>query len=466
MAIVNNITSEEAILSTCLNNLDQGWVGHVSRVGGDRPETLFSDPKNHAVFLVLAKLVSLGKAPNIPMVVDMLDAQHSALFPDGAIEHVSAIQLTPELYTTEQVNSVLDTLVDSRSVRRQLKGLELIKEDILDPSVDVSPSDVSERMHEIISEAEVDVEAQTFGDLAEEIMDSARPMWTQSTGIDELDAVLGGEGFESGTLTVIAARPKVGKTIMMNSMIWTTALAGNTPIVLNLETKKVEFMAKMIARQICNPHISWGKIKDYISNREKSNTTSNEALIIEDGIEWAKQQTWRTTFNKRISMQDIESMIMQVKSEIPEDGKIVLFIDYLQLQVTDSSRTVEQISDLTRFYKIIAGTYDIAVVLLSQLNRDAKDEKPKVYQMRGSGSIEQDADVVLLLHRPEGAGDNVLMVDGGTSRLSEGDEEIMLFIDGGSQSVGHLTEDMRTELDEDLIEGYAGAGKRENTPDY
>lgn len=461
MAIIENASSEQAILSTCINNLDKGWIGHTSREGGTHPETLFNDEKNSAVFSVLHNLVAEGKNVAIPVVIDTLDTKYPSLFPDGSKKYIRSIQLVPGISNLNTFNDVLEGLIRSRSLRKQRKEIELVFSDINDPSIDTVPADVAERLKEIISDTEVSSDAQTFGEVTSEILNSPRPMWTQPTGIEELDNALGGKGFESGTLTVVAARPKVGKTVFMNDMIYRTLREGNYPLVFNYETKKIEFLAKMISRHIGDSSIGWGKIKAFISKDEEIIVSSSEANKIKEGIQWAENQGWYVIFDKTTSMPDMEGLIMRAKADAPEGANIVVFVDYLQLQITDSSKTVEQISDLTRFYKLVSGTYDVAVVLLSQLNRGPESDKPKIYHLRGSGSIEQDADVVLLLDTPyrrkESTDPHVLEIDAGTSRLAQGGE-FQLFIDGACQFIDERDEDYqdRTELDVDYIEEIEG----------
>ena len=287
-------------------------------------------------------------------------------------------------------------------------------------------------------------------------------MWSQSTGITKLDKVLGGSGFEAGTLNVIAARPKVGKTIFFNDMIIRIVQDGNIPIVMNLETQKVEFIAKTISRAIVDDTIplevedgdtsmgiSWGKIKAYLSGQEVM-LTKKEQDAIERGKEWALEQDWRVAFDSYMSMQDIESLIAQEKANRPEDTKIILLVDYVQIQVQDKLHSREEIEALTRFYKRLAIHYNIPVILLSQIGRQGEDGKPSAHQTKGSGSIEQDADVVLVLDRPyardeDNPVDCIMQINGTVSRLAPGDE-FNVFVDSGTQLLYEITTEQEAAL--------------------
>ena len=237
---------------------------------------------------------------------------------------------------------------------------------------------------------------------------------------------------------------------------------GNIPIVMNLETQKVEFIAKTISRAIVddtiplevedgksNMGISWGKIKAYLSGQEVL-LTRKEQDAIERGKEWALEQDWRVAFDSYMSMQDIESLIAQEKANRPEDTKIILLVDYVQIQVQDKLHSREEIEALTRFYKRLAIHYNIPVILLSQIGRQGEDGKPSAHQTKGSGSIEQDADVVLVLDRPYSRDENnpvdcIMQINGTVSRLAPGDE-FNIFVDSGTQLLHEITAEQEAAL--------------------
>lgn len=446
------IGTEAAVLSSCLARMDQGWYGHIRRVGGDDAEDLFFDHKHRAVFSAIAHSVESGKLASIGQVSDRLARSGDIPDPD---DYLFSLQATPPLPSVEHLDAALDELREARAIRRQVRSMEQVLADVSDPDLDPRPEDVATRLREIIDATEVTSSIQSFGEITSDILASSSPMWAQSTGIDALDEVLGGRGLESGCLTIVAARPKVGKTIMMNTLVHNTLDGGAVPLVLNYETKKVEFVAKMIARYVADPTLNWGVIKGYLAKEEDETALSaTHYQEILDGIAWAEKQPWYVSFDKTMSMHDIYSLVAKTKADNPEGSKVILFVDYLQLQVNDSYNEYAEISQLTKFYKRIAGEFDIACCVLSQLNRDAKDGKPSVHQMRGSGSIEQDADTILLLDRPfrrdDTAPRHILELYAGTTRLAEGGNH-ELFIDGGTNIVADMPEDMKTD-NSDFVE--------------
>lgn len=457
-------STEKAVLATVINNITLGWFGHVTRVAGRDSAAIFSDHKNRAVFQALEDVYDSNPHPSIPAVIDRIATRYSGVI-DNPEGFVSSLQVHPSLTSVDQITSSVEELVSLREMRKQVSGMERIIQDMTEKDVASTPNDIATRMQHIIDDTNVETAAETFADIATDVLDSPRPMWNVKTGVSVIDKSLGGNGLESGCFTIAAARPKVGKTILMNSLIFSVLQNGGIPLVLNLETKKIEFFSKIVARYIEDKEVGWGKIKSYITQEEMDYPlTLEQEKKIQEGFEWAKQQEWLVSFDKNMTTQDIQAFVMKAKALYPHDAKIVLFVDYIQLQVQNSMREREEIANLSRFYKKLAGIMDISVFSLAQLNREAGDSKPKIHQLRGSGALEQDADAILLLDRPfmrkkdessdtEDHPPYLLNIDASVSRLSEGGEE-GCFIDGASQFVCDMPSELTyssIEEDEEVI---------------
>lgn len=456
-------STEKSVLSTVINNISLGWFGHVTRVAGRDAAQIFANHKHRAVFQALEDVYDSNPHPSVAAVIDRLDTRYNGVI-ENPEDFIATLQIYPSLSSVDQITSSVEELASLREMRKQVTGMERIINDMSNNDVASTPNDIATRMQKIIDETNVETSAETFADIAEDVLNSPRPMWNVKTGVTVIDQALGGNGLESGCFTIAAARPKVGKTILMNSLIYSVLQNGGIPLVLNLETKKIEFFAKMVARRIEDDDISWGRIKDYITQEEMEYPlTREQEEKIKKGFEWAKEQQWLVSFDKNMSTQDIQAFVMKAKAIYPHDAKIVLFVDYIQLQVQNSMREREEIANLSRFYKKLAGIMDISVFSLAQLNREAGDSKPKIHQLRGSGALEQDADTILLLDRPYMRAEDktntnenppyALNVDASTSRLSQGGEDVC-FIDGSSQIVIDMPEHLRqgfVAADEEVI---------------
>lgn len=205
------------------------------------------------------------------------------------------------------------------------------------------------------------------------------------------------KGFKPGSLITIGARPSVGKTLV--ALDWAHKIAFNTKesvLFVSLEMPKNDLIGR-IAKQREDLDIT---NKEYIKlNRDiffkklinLQQYLSEIPLIIED--------------NQNLG---INNIIEQIKKIHRKTGLKIVFIDYLQLISSPeimSKNMSENIvfSDYTRKFKKLAGELGIPIVLLSQLSRNnAKENRePKLFDLRGSGSIEQDSDIVILLHRKD-----------------------------------------------------------------
>ena len=209
-----------------------------------------------------------------------------------------------------------------------------------------------------------------------------------STGLKDLDYAVGG-GFAPGELWIVAGRPGMGKSALMCGMSLAAAKANHSVLVISLEMGSTELSRRYISQLSGVPATilrSGRGLNDYwVKVLRASDTISLLPLTLQD----------RSQLNEI----EIERVISKIKPEL-------VFIDYLQLlnaaYTKQFSSRVSEISHLTRCFKNMARKFAIDVVVGSQLNRDLKsrsNKRPLLTDLRESGSIEQDADVVLGLYR-------------------------------------------------------------------
>lgn len=262
-------------------------------------------------------------------------------------------------------------------------------------------------------------------------------MWAVPTGIKAFDDVMGGRGMKEGSVTVVAARAKVGKTTMMMNLIRNSLNAGAACIVFSYETTIPEFIAKIVSTKC---HSSWTQTENYMVNCE-NNLSDEEKVEIEKALDDVETSMLFPSFNRSATKADIQQVVADVKERIPEGVPIVLFVDYIQLQVQDDNKERQEITSLSKFYKRIAGNANIAVCYLAQTNREGADaERPSLKHIKGSGSIEADADSVFLLDSPSmrtNGGESSpydMLVYPAATRAGRG-SEFMLYVDHGKQLV-------------------------------
>ena len=213
------------------------------------------------------------------------------------------------------------------------------------------------------------------------------------TGFRDIDNVT--QGLQPGQMIVVAGRPAMGKSTLGVDFARSAALHHNmTSIIFSLEMSKIELAQRIIAAETNIPLTALRHPEEITSDR------------------WAKLNSfWDMMKDSPLFIDDSPNMsLMEIRAKCrrlkqTHDLKLVV-IDYLQLM--SSGKRVEsrqqEVSDFSRALKLLAKELEVPVVALSQLNRGPEmrnDKKPQLSDLRESGSIEQDADVVFLVHRPD-----------------------------------------------------------------
>lgn len=213
-----------------------------------------------------------------------------------------------------------------------------------------------------------------------------------STGFSELDLKL--SGFQKSDLIILAARPSMGKTSLALDIARMTAVNHNTPVgIFSLEMSSQQLVDRMMAAQanVDAWKMRTGKLSrqdDFEAIRESLDKLSKAPIYIDD-----------QPGNNILKMR---SIARRLKSE---KGLGLLIVDYLQLMVpqTKNDNVVQQVTEISRSLKNLARELDVPVLALSQLSREVEKRggRPRLSDLRDSGSIEQDADVVMFIHRED-----------------------------------------------------------------
>jgi len=229
-----------------------------------------------------------------------------------------------------------------------------------------------------------------FLDLKEKSMKPTLP--GLSSGFYELDSLT--QGFQKSDLIIVAGRPSMGKTAFSLTIGLNILKTSKLPILLfSLEMSKEQIMYRLLAMEtnINQMRLRSGKLyrNDWIKLNKVIKIISKLPFFVDDTPD--------------LSIQDIRSKIKTIIFEQTQIGLIV--IDYLQLMQNSKFKLenrVQELSQITRSLKNIAREFNVPIIALSQLSRNVEnrvDKKPILSDLRESGSIEQDADLVLMLYR-------------------------------------------------------------------
>ena len=203
------------------------------------------------------------------------------------------------------------------------------------------------------------------------------------TGFVDLDRMTG--GLRGGQMIIVAARPAMGKSTLALDFCRSASIKhGITSIIFSLEMLSAEssvFMSKMMKGEMTER--DWRKVS------ETTGKISEAPIFVDDSA--------------NVTMTEIRSKCHRLKQQ-HNLGLVV--VDYLQLMTTGKQveSRQQEVSVLSRNLKLLAKDLDIPVVAVAQLNRGPEartDKKPMMSDLRESGSLEQDADIIMLLHRPE-----------------------------------------------------------------
>lgn len=216
------------------------------------------------------------------------------------------------------------------------------------------------------------------------------------SGLVDLDRKTG--GWQKSDLIIIAARPAMGKTALAVTLAKNAAINFNIPTALfSLEMSENQLMKRIISAQ--------SQLNSYLLKSPKNLTDSDWRQIQEAATPISKAPLFIDD-TPALSIFELRAKARRLKEK---SGIELIIIDYLQLMTTgidDNKRNREQeISYISRSLKALAKDLNVPIIALSQLNRAVEtrggDKKPQLSDLRESGAIEQDADMVIFPHRPE-----------------------------------------------------------------
>jgi replicative DNA helicase len=264
-----------------------------------------------------------------------------------------------------------------------------------------------------VAKALDDAESRVFSVAEERVIDSTRPikdlllqaseelekrfeskvsLTGVPTGFVDLDEIL--LGLQPSSLVIVGARPAMGKTAFALNIASHVAQVANLPVlVFSLEMSHTELTMRFLSSEarVDSKKLRTGAISEAEWSRINSaiGRLDNRLLYLDD--------------NASVTVMEIRAKARRLKAKHSGLGLIV--IDYLQLMTGNNSESRQlEVSEISRNLKILARELDVPVMALSQLSRrleDRQDKRPQLSDLRESGSLEQDADVVMFLHRPE-----------------------------------------------------------------
>ena len=364
-------------------------------------EADFYIESNKKIFSAMTSLFNRNAAIDLVTVSEELTAA-GTLEATGGIQYLSYLAST--LPTTANLEQHIE-IIREKSLRRKLAEVaQKIKDQSLDAGSDAT--EVADVAGKLIFDA---LENKSSGlkhikDILIETHENLTAIYSNKgkltgvpTGFSSLDAEL--NGLQKSDLIILAARPSVGKTSFALNIAANAAIKGNVPVaIFSLEMSGPQLATRIMSSEmlIDNAHLKSGELDD--SDWEKIalalNSLGKAPIYINE--------------KTGVKVADIRAACRRLKAEC---GLGLIVIDYLQLmQGTRAESRQQEVSDMSRSLKILAKELDVPILTLSQLSRASEkrsdDSSPKLSDLRESGSIEQDADIVMFLYRDDKDPDN------------------------------------------------------------
>jgi len=400
----HNIEAEQALLGAILVNNEA-----LDRVSGFLAPTHFFDPLHGKIFETLAALIHAGKTAT-PITV-------KTFFEN--VEPIDANMTVPQYLGRLAVNAT--TIINAAEYGRTIydlamrRSLIIIGEDMVntayDSAVDYTPrAQIEEAEERLFQVAELASARGTvsFADAAQRALEGAYEAHKLhglglKTGLIDLDYKIG--GLRRSHLIVLAGRPAMGKTALAMNIAWHIARHRITdsdgvlkpaPVgIFSLEMSGDELASRITAAQA---GVSQFKLL-------RGQTTEEDLRKLAKTTAALAKTPIFIDASGDVSIAQLASRARRMKRL---HGIQLLIVDYIQLMGSDRSKRndsrVQEITEITKGLKAIAKELDIPVLALSQLNRgveNREDKRPQLSDLRESGSIEQDADIVMFVFREE-----------------------------------------------------------------
>jgi replicative DNA helicase len=235
---------------------------------------------------------------------------------------------------------------------------------------------------------------QALVDIYEAPWEDPKQMKSATTGIKKLDEVTG--GFQNGEVTILAARPSMGKTDVMLHFAKTSGWAGFLPLVFSLEMPEKIITTRLMASTGGFNRAKMRDPKRMLSEKQKN--------IWSDVIGDLGETNMQIFDGAGQTISEMRAKTRKMMNQFSHK-KPILFIDYLTLIQSSQSyggNSHSQVTEISKALKTMAKEFDCPVVCLAQLNRSVEsraEKRPMMSDIRESGSVEQDADVILFLYR-------------------------------------------------------------------
>lgn len=384
------IEMEKKLLSALL--VDGGYKSLPQASKTLAPEDLYR-PEHQRIYSAMLRLGSQG----VEFDVLVLENELARTDELKLVTHGYLFGLLTLEYTTARIEYYCSELKEASALRRLAEiGRELADEATKERG---TAEELTAKYTEKITAQKITSNQATLSEICAGVFGELIELWRTGeqkrglpSGFENVDKIIG--GLKKSDLLIIAGRPAMGKTTFALNIAYNTARSGNPVLYFSLEMSKEQLVERLLSNI---SRVPMEKLRDgvFMQNQEKL-----MSRVVDAAGELSEVP---------LSIDDTGSAnLYEIKSRTRLAARqecSVVFIDHLQLIQGSGAykgNRVQEVSDITRQLKGLARELNLPIILLSQLSRQVEmraEKKPQLSDLRDSGSIEQDADVVMLLYR-------------------------------------------------------------------
>jgi len=394
----HNLDAEESLLGALL--LSRDVVNQVSEMAVQVEH--FYKPAHQHIYSAMRGLITTGQPVDIVTVADEL-RRNGLLDEVGGAQALLDLQnATPSISNASRYAKIVqDTAVLRRliSVAGEITDIAYMEPDDVSRALDEAESKVYELAENRVIDSTRQL-GELLGEATDQIQQNADRLQADKTaingtptGLADLDELL--SGLQPSTLNIIGARPAMGKTALGLGIATHVATKTNKPVlVFSLEMGHAELAQRILSSEA-----------EVESTRMRSgNVVESDWSKIGKALGRLEQLPLYLDDNPRVTVTEIRAKARRLKAR--SGGLGLILIDYLQLMSggANSENRQLEVSEISRGLKVLARELEVPILALSQLSRTLEsrsDKRPMLADLRESGSLEQDADVVMFLYRDE-----------------------------------------------------------------
>ena len=252
--------------------------------------------------------------------------------------------------------------------------------------------DFNDRIEKTKNPKRLDIILQSSFDKIRRALDAPQGITGVSSGFIDFDKLT--SGLQKSDLILLAARPSMGKTALAFNMAMNAALENNVVVIFSLEINEDQIVYRLLS--------SYSGINSY--KLSMGNLDKNELSDLYDTLSYLSDRKLFIDDTARISVLELRSKVRKIKNE---HGLDLIVIDYIQLiQPSKEYRgnRTQEIAEISRELKMLAKELEVPIIAVSQLSRNVEqrdDKRPILADLRDSGTLEQDADIVMFLYRED-----------------------------------------------------------------